>query len=75
VSDELEYNDLVASGETPSGGVTKADVEAKMKELNIEGWSSMSEPTPETHLSCLNEIERIVEARRNAARSRTNLGE
>lgn len=72
---ELEYNAFVSVEGTPEGKVTTADVEARMKELNITGWSSMEEPSPETHMACLNEIERIRNARREAAKSRTNQGE
>lgn len=66
MSCELEYHFFVATGETPQGKVTEADVQAKLVELNITDYPSLETLSYETHMACLLKIERTIEARKNA---------
>lgn len=50
------------------------DVEKRMAEMKISGWSSMGDFTPDEHLAHLAEIE-MIRQRRRQARQRATSGE
>jgi len=57
------------SENAPSGNaVTMDDVTKRMKDLNIEGWSSMADFSPEEHMQHLDVIEALQKGNHKKAR-------